>query len=130
MEFKEVIGRRRSIRFFEPDKPVEREKIQIMLEAARLSSCAVNAHYPVWWHKSYAKSRRNPDVAAFVNGFVQSQTLDNGAENNGAANRDKNARRNRPLLLSDKKPAGQVLSLSHLLDADVTIQLVNRPKYI
>ena len=45
MEFKEVIGRRRSIRFFEPDKPVEREKIQIMLEAARLSSCAVNAHW-------------------------------------------------------------------------------------
>ena len=45
MEFKEVIGRRRSIRFFEPDKPVEREKIQIMLEAARLASCAVNAHW-------------------------------------------------------------------------------------
>ena len=31
MEFKEVIGRRRSIRFFDPEKPVEREKIQIML---------------------------------------------------------------------------------------------------
>ena len=45
MEFKEVIGRRRSIRFFDPDKPVEREKIQIMLEAARLASCAVNAHW-------------------------------------------------------------------------------------
>ena len=45
MEFKEVIGRRRSIRFFEPDKPVEREKIQTMLEAALLSSCAVNAHW-------------------------------------------------------------------------------------
>jgi nitroreductase len=45
MEFKEVIGNRRSIRFFEPDKPVEREKIQKMLEAARLASCAVNAHW-------------------------------------------------------------------------------------
>ncbi len=45
MEFKEVIGRRRSIRFFEPDKPVEREKIQKILEAARLASCAVNAHW-------------------------------------------------------------------------------------
>lgn len=45
MEFKEVIGRRRSIRFFEPDRPVEREKIQIMLEAALLASCAVNAHW-------------------------------------------------------------------------------------
>ncbi len=45
MEFKEVIGNRRSIRFFEPDKPVEREKIQTMLEASRLASCAVNAHW-------------------------------------------------------------------------------------
>ncbi len=45
MEFKEVIGRRRSIRFFEPDKPVEREKIQTILEAARLASCAVNAQW-------------------------------------------------------------------------------------
>ena len=45
MEFKEVVGRRRSIRFFDPDRPVEREKIQKMLEAARLSSCAVNAQW-------------------------------------------------------------------------------------
>lgn len=42
MEFKEVVGRRRSIRFFEPDRPVEREKIQKMLEAARRASCAGN----------------------------------------------------------------------------------------
>ena len=41
MEFKEVVGRRRSIRFFDPEKPVEREKIQKILEAARLASCAV-----------------------------------------------------------------------------------------
>ena len=34
MEFKQVIGRRRSIRHFLPWKPVEREKIQVMLEAA------------------------------------------------------------------------------------------------
>jgi nitroreductase len=45
MEFKEVVGRRRSIRFFDPDKPVEREKIQTILETARLASCAVNAHW-------------------------------------------------------------------------------------
>jgi nitroreductase len=38
VELKEVIGRRRSIRFLRPDKPVEREKIQKMLEAARLAS--------------------------------------------------------------------------------------------
>src|SRR6266498_3174845 len=45
MEFKQVVGRRRSIRFFEPDKPVEHEKIQVILETARLASCAVNAHW-------------------------------------------------------------------------------------
>jgi nitroreductase len=38
MELKEVIGRRRSMRFLRPYKPVEREKIQRMLEAARLAS--------------------------------------------------------------------------------------------
>jgi nitroreductase len=38
MELREVIGRRRSIRFLLPFRPVEREKIQRMLEAARLAS--------------------------------------------------------------------------------------------
>ncbi len=38
MELREVIGRRRSIRFLRPYQPVEREKIQRMLEAARLAS--------------------------------------------------------------------------------------------
>ncbi|MBE7520357.1 MAG: nitroreductase family protein [Thermoflexaceae bacterium] len=42
MELKEVIGRRRTIRFFLPHRPVEREKIQKMLEAARHSSCVGN----------------------------------------------------------------------------------------
>jgi nitroreductase len=38
MELKEVIGRRRSMRYLRPYKPVEREKLQKMLEAARLAS--------------------------------------------------------------------------------------------
>ncbi len=41
MEFKEVIGKRRSIRHYS-DRPVEMEKIQIILEAARLAPCASN----------------------------------------------------------------------------------------
>jgi nitroreductase len=45
VELKEVIGRRRSIRFFQPYRPVEREKVQKILEAERLASCAVNATY-------------------------------------------------------------------------------------
>ncbi len=42
MEVKEAIGRRRSIRIFAPYRPVERAKIQKMLEAARRASCAGN----------------------------------------------------------------------------------------
>lgn len=42
MELKEVIGRRRTIRFFLPFRPVEHEKIQKMLEAARRASCVGN----------------------------------------------------------------------------------------
>ncbi|MFQ5667141.1 MAG: nitroreductase family protein [Candidatus Binatia bacterium] len=38
MELREVIGRRRSSRFLRPYRPVEPEKIQRMLEAARLAS--------------------------------------------------------------------------------------------
>jgi nitroreductase len=38
MELREVIGRRRSIRFLKPYKPVEPEKIQMMFEAARIAS--------------------------------------------------------------------------------------------
>ena len=38
MELREAIGVRRSIRFLLPHKPVERDKIQRMLEAARLAS--------------------------------------------------------------------------------------------
>jgi nitroreductase len=38
LELREVIGKRRSIRFMLPYKPVEPEKIQRMLEAARIAS--------------------------------------------------------------------------------------------
>jgi nitroreductase len=38
MELREVMGRRRSIRFLAPYRPVEPEKIQRMLEAARIAS--------------------------------------------------------------------------------------------
>jgi nitroreductase len=45
MEFKQVVGNRRSIRYFEPDRPVEKEKIQVILEAVNRSSRAVNADF-------------------------------------------------------------------------------------
>jgi len=44
VELKEVLGRRRSIRFYLPFRPVERAKIQKMLEAARRASCVGNVN--------------------------------------------------------------------------------------
>lgn len=44
MELKQVIGRRRSIRFYLPHRPVERSKVQMMLEAARRASCVGNVN--------------------------------------------------------------------------------------
>jgi nitroreductase len=44
MELKEVLGRRRSIRFYLRYRPVERAKIQKMLEAARRASCVGNVN--------------------------------------------------------------------------------------
>ncbi len=44
MELKEVLGWRRSIRFYLPFRPVEREKVQKMLEAARRASCVGNVN--------------------------------------------------------------------------------------
>lgn len=43
LTFKEAVGRRRSIRYYKSWQPVEREKIQRVLEAARLQSCHGNA---------------------------------------------------------------------------------------
>ncbi|MGH8931483.1 MAG: nitroreductase family protein [Egibacteraceae bacterium] len=43
MSFKRAVGTRRSIRFFKPYQPVEKEKVQKVLEAARLQSQHGNA---------------------------------------------------------------------------------------
>ncbi len=59
MEYQELIGTRRSIRYFEPDKPVEPEKIQKILEASLIASCAVNAH----WLKAVVVNRPDFDPA-------------------------------------------------------------------
>ncbi len=46
MEFKRVVGTRRSIRWFKPWRPVDRSKIQTILEAANRASRSMNADYP------------------------------------------------------------------------------------
>jgi nitroreductase len=45
MEFKQVLGNRRSIRYFDPDRQVEKEKIQVILEAANRASRSGNIDY-------------------------------------------------------------------------------------
>jgi nitroreductase len=75
MELKEVIGRRRTIRFFLPFRPVEREKIQKMLEAARRSSCVgnvMNVRGIVIW-----KEQASPELIKAITpplGYQQMQT--------------------------------------------------------
>jgi nitroreductase len=61
MEYCEVVGIRRSIRFFDPDRPVEREKVQKILEAMRLGSCAMNAH----WLRAVVVSRDEMPAESF-----------------------------------------------------------------
>jgi uncharacterized membrane protein len=77
--------------------------IGIALLLSGILSCAVNSQYQVWWHKSHSKSFHNPAVAKIVN------------------------RANRPIVLSDQNP-GMILSLAHLLDDDVRLQLVEKPE--
>lgn len=75
MELKEVIGRRRTIRFFLPHRPVEREKIQKMLEAARRASCAgnvMNARAIVIWREK-ADAKIIKAIAPRI-GYQQMQT--------------------------------------------------------
>ncbi len=48
MEFRRVLGNRRSIRFFDPDRPVDRGSLQAVCEAARLASRAMN----IAWFKA------------------------------------------------------------------------------
>jgi nitroreductase len=43
VEFKEAVGLRRTIRYFQPYRPVEKEKVQKILEAARLQCMHGNA---------------------------------------------------------------------------------------
>ncbi|MFQ5473498.1 MAG: nitroreductase family protein [Dehalococcoidia bacterium] len=75
MQLKEVLGRRRTIRYFLPFRPVERTKIQKMLEAARRASCVGNvnsARAIVIW-----KDQASPELMKIITpplGYQQMQT--------------------------------------------------------
>ena len=62
MEFAQVIGKRRSVRYFETARPVERRKIQTVLEAARLCSRAMNVPWGkglVVYHEQLTQEERD-----------------------------------------------------------------------
>ena len=71
MELREVIGNRRSIRYLDPDKPVEIEKIQRMLEAARIASHFGNnnAVRALVVHRESATAEQLASLPSPVGGF-------------------------------------------------------------
>ncbi len=71
MELKEVIGNRRSIRYLDPDKSVEVEKIQRMLEAARIASHFGNnnAACALVVHRASATAEQQASLPSPVGGF-------------------------------------------------------------
>ncbi|MGF1479318.1 MAG: glycosyltransferase family 39 protein [Cyanophyceae cyanobacterium] len=73
--------------------------VAIALIFSGVLSAIVSSQIPVWWHKSYAKSRYNPPIARTFNSAIE------------------------PLVISNEIP-GRVLSLAHLLNPQVHLQLV------
>jgi nitroreductase len=71
MELREVIGNRRSIRYLDPDRPVEIEKIQRMLEAARIASHFGNnnAASALVVHRESATEEQIASLPSPVGGF-------------------------------------------------------------
>ncbi|MEM1367008.1 MAG: glycosyltransferase family 39 protein [Cyanobacteria bacterium P01_H01_bin.15] len=73
--------------------------ILALMAVCGILSILVSSHIPVWWHKSYAKSRHNPVIAQIIN------------ETPAAL-----------VVTSDK--LGRVFSLAHLLDPEVSLQVL------
>jgi nitroreductase len=71
MELREVVGNRRSIRYLDPNKPVEIEKIQLMLEAARRASHFGNnnAARALVVHRETATEEQLASLPSPVGGF-------------------------------------------------------------
>lgn len=71
MELREVIGNRRSIRYLDPEKPIEIEKIQRMLEAARIASHFGNnnAIQALVVHRESATDEQVASLPSPVGGF-------------------------------------------------------------
>ena len=72
-DFFDVIGSRRSIRYFKPWKPVEPEKLETILQAARIASHMgnVNAAQAIVFTDKDIKERLKPVVSTFNVAFVE-----------------------------------------------------------
>jgi nitroreductase len=72
-DFFEVVGNRRSIRYFKPWKPVEPEKLQTILEAARIASHMgnVNSVQAIVFTDKETKEKLKPVVSAFNVAIVE-----------------------------------------------------------
>ena len=72
-DFFDVLGSRRSIRYFKPWKPVEPEKLETILQAARIASHMgnVNAAQAIVFTDKDIKERLKPVVSTFNVAFVE-----------------------------------------------------------
>jgi len=66
-DFFDVIGSRRSVRYFKPWKPVESEKLEAILQAARIASHMGNANavQAIVFNDKETKEKLKPVVSAF-----------------------------------------------------------------
>ncbi|HWP91643.1 MAG TPA: nitroreductase family protein [Thermodesulfobacteriota bacterium] len=72
-DFFEVVGSRRSIRYFKPWKPVEPEKLEAILQAARIASHMgnVNAVQAIVFTDKELKEKLKPVVSTFNVAFIE-----------------------------------------------------------
>ena len=72
-DFFDVIGSRRSVRYFKPWKPVEPEKLEAILQAARIASHMGNANavQAIVFTDKELKERLKPVVSTFNVAFIE-----------------------------------------------------------
>jgi nitroreductase len=72
-DFFDVIGSRRSVRYFKPWRPVEPEKVETILQAARIASHMgnVNAVQAIVFTDKDIKERLKPVVSTFNVAFIE-----------------------------------------------------------
>jgi hypothetical protein len=107
----------------------------IALLAAGVLSIAISSQTEVWWTKSASKSKHHPQIARIVNAAYWGINIDDDASRDratlnqaiAAAKRSQAAGTNpnppRQIAILSDEMSGQILSLSHLLNPDITLIL-------